>query len=147
MSQSDIPDFRQNIQDSSGDLESLRQNWLLSESSFISFARERGVPVSGVISGDPSELHKHGLLTDDGTDADGAPRFHPFRMYSLYQTLKTINLSGCASLIRDVLVKHEEKAVGESTTLEKIEQTARRSNSIVDLAILLEPIYSPPICG
>lgn len=103
----------------SEELEALRQNWLLSESSFISFARDRGIGISGVVTGELSKLHTSGWLSADGI-VDNDLLFHPFR----------------------ILVLHARSA-GNRLVLAK----ARESNEIVDLAIMLEPIYWPAIIG
>jgi hypothetical protein len=55
-------DFLKYIEAWTEDLELLRQNWLLSESTFLTFARERGLNVVAGITGEPSEFLKRGWL-------------------------------------------------------------------------------------
>jgi hypothetical protein len=129
-------DFQQYLHASSDDLELLRQNWLLSESAFITFARDRGVNVIGVISGQPAQFHTQGWLASDGTDGDDGPHFHPFRVYPLYKILHRMKAVRRKSPEREV-----ESEVGD------IAEAARDWNDIAGLAILLEPIYWPQITG
>ena len=98
----------------------LRQNWLLSESAFLSFARDRGLSVSGAVKGEPSEFHERGWLSADGR-WDREPQFHPFRLYVLHEAL-------CSR-----------------TRLNP--PRVREWNGAADLAIILEPIYWPQITG
>jgi len=70
----------------SRDLKVLRQNSLLSEPAFLSFARDRGLGVSGAVTGDPSEFYERGWLSADGR-WDGKHQFHPFRFYVLHEVL------------------------------------------------------------
>jgi hypothetical protein len=81
-------DLRPYLTEWRNDLDELRQNTLLSESSFLTFAQERGLPVRGVITGDPSEFNKRGWLIADEMDEDGTLRFHPFRLYPLHGLIK-----------------------------------------------------------
>ena len=119
MNQNRIPDFHQYSEEWSQDLELLRQNWLLNESAFIKFARDRGLAVRGIVTGDPSDLYKRGLLTSDGIEHNGGPLFHPFRMYPLQSLLRT----------------------------DQIGEAVQRRTQVADLAILLEPIYWRCITG
>ena len=103
----------------SRDLKVLRQNWLLSESAFLSFARDRGITASGIVRGEPSEFHERGWLSADariGKDLE----FHPFRVHVLHQALAH---------------KHVDSI------------RLREWNGTADLSILLEPIYWPEIVG
>ena len=104
----------------SPDLAMLRQNWLLTESAFLSFARDRGLGVVGVIKGEPGELHRRGFLSADGRNGKDL-QFHPFRFHALQQALDA----------------------GDRITTEK----ARQWNSTAELAILLEPLYWPEVVG
>ena len=104
----------------SPDLAMLRQNWLLTESAFLSFARDRGLGVVGVIKGEPGELHRRGFLSADGRNGKDL-QFHPFRFHALQQALNA----------------------GDRITTEK----ARQWNSTAELAILLEPLYWPEVVG
>lgn len=60
MDHNEIPDFAKYREEWAQDLESLRQNRLLDEGAFLTFAKDRGVPVWGVVTGDPGELYKRG---------------------------------------------------------------------------------------
>jgi hypothetical protein len=86
-----IPDLQRYLQEWSKELDVLRQNHLLDEAQFISFARERDVPVTGLVTGDPGEFHKRGWLTSDGEDYKGELAFHPFRVYPLHQAVRANN--------------------------------------------------------
>jgi hypothetical protein len=133
---SHVGDFHQYIEAWAEDLELLRQNWLLSESSFLTFAKERGLTVVGVISGEPGEFHKRGWLASDATDEEGGARFHPFRVYTLHQILQRTK-----AVNRKLAEKETE------SEFERIAERARDWNGVIDLAILLEPIYWPHIIG
>jgi hypothetical protein len=83
MDNNQVPDFRRYFEEWAHDLEMLRQNKLLGERELITFARERGIAVSGAATGDPGNLHRQDRLASDGLDYRG-PLFHPFRMYPLH---------------------------------------------------------------
>jgi hypothetical protein len=102
------------------DLAVLYQNHPLPEYSFIPFASERGFSASGVGCGDPSEFYNRGLLSAEGI-VERTLYFHPFRAYAL----------------------HSIKVAGEESAVSR----ARQVNEIVDLAMLLEPLYWPAIIG
>lgn len=99
-------------------IQGLRQNWLLSESQFLSFARDRGLRVQGAINGEPGKFHKEGLLSADARLGQDL-QFHPFRFY----------------VLRELMSNRESF----------IEKNYREWNEIADLAIILEPIYWPRI--
>jgi len=147
MDQNRIPDFRQYLGEWGQDLELLLQNSLLDEGALIRFARDRGIRVSGVVSGDPGKLHKRGLLTSDGLDHDGDPLFHPFRIYPLHKTLEAckLNSSMSASLQGDSVLCPVEQVLASPQSIDKIGKVAREGNRVADLAILLEPIYWPRV--
>jgi hypothetical protein len=132
----------------SEDLESLRQNQLLAESRFISFAIDRGLPVFGVLKGDPGDFHDRGWLRSDGTDHDSRPLFHPFRIYPLHRILNScrLGLARSATLRPEAALKLVERLL-HSSVVQEIEHDAPFWNEIVDLAILLEPVYWPDITG
>jgi hypothetical protein len=111
-------EFSKLLRDWSQDLATLRQHWLLSESSFLSFGRDRGISVRGVVSGEPSEFHKRGWLSADGRRG-GDLLFHPFRLYVLEQAVAADRYPAQAR--------------------------AQEWNTAADLAIILEPIYWPKI--
>jgi hypothetical protein len=98
----------------------LRQNWLLSESSFLSFARDHGFPADGVVKGEPRDLHRRQLLSADGRHRSGL-EFHPFRIHPLHQ----------------IFTSHRPPTAA----------MVRAWNGTADLAILLEPIYWPMLTG
>lgn len=129
--QGHLPNLQGHLQEWSADLDILRQNQLLNEGQFISFVRERGLPIKGVVTGDPGKFHKRGWLMSDGLDYKGHLLFHPFRQYPLHEALEADNigssiLAPSTDEIRDV-------------TIEK--------NKVTDLAILLEPLYWPVVTG
>ena len=127
---SQVPDFSKYLEEWSEDIDLLRQNWLLSESGFITFARERGLPILGIFSGEPGEFHNRGWLASDGDDEDSATSFHPFRIYVLHKILESLNARG-------LTLKRPDAEVA----LQKVAAAACDWNRIIDLAILLEPIY------
>jgi hypothetical protein len=133
---SDGSEMRAHLEACADDLGELRQNWLMSESTFLTFAKDRGVRVVGVITGEPSEFLKRGWLTCDGSDDEGSPRFHPFRMYPLHQLVQRLRNAGWQS------AQHLAASDAES-----VAEAARDWNETIDLAILLEPIYWPRITG
>lgn len=135
MTQDDIPDLQSYLQGWSHDLNLLRQNRLLDEGEFIGFARDRGLIVSGIVTGDPGKFHHLGWLMSDGIDHAGQPIFHPFRLYPLQKILQA-SKSGPVEEILTSLSNGNHVA-----------EAARARNRVVDLAILLEPIYWPQITG
>ena len=143
-------EFRELLSTWADDLESLRQNALLSESNFLTFTRERGVPVCGVCSGEPSDFSDRGWLPFDGLYDDGTRLYHPFRIYSLYFLLEAcdLHISKVSSLhpkeMLSLVAQVLENCIPNDTAFK---QLADSYNRVVDLAILLEPIYWPYISG
>lgn len=67
---------------------SILQNQLLDESGFIRFARERGIPVWGIGSGDPTVFCSKQWLKSDSTSENEGLAFHPFHIYPLFKILQ-----------------------------------------------------------
>jgi len=143
-------EFRELFSTWADDLESLRQSSLLSESNFLNFTRDRGVPVCGVCSGEPSDFSARGWLPFDRQSDDGTLLYHPFRIYSLYCLLEAcdLHISRASSLhpkeMLSLVAQVLEGCIPNDTTFQ---QLAVGYNRVVDLAILLEPIYWPNISG
>jgi hypothetical protein len=132
------------------DLDMLRQNRLQNESSFISFARDHGVPVTGGITGDPGVFHDRTWLASDGTDHRGKLLFHPFRLITLWNILEACKLNITASSTlqqRDSVLRLIEFALSRMQNDEQIGARARHCDGVVNFAMLLEPIYWPRITG
>lgn len=120
-----------NLQDWQEDFNLLRQNDLLDEGQFISFCKERGLPINGIVTGDPGDFHKRGWLTSDGLNYKGDVLFHPFRVYPLQQ----------------IYIANKPNWLTGSLDAEQIATTAQARNKVIDLCILLEPIYWQIITG
>jgi len=112
-------DFTTYLKKWSTEIAALRQNYLLSESNFLSFAQERGFPVKGVVYGEPGDFHRRQWLSADGRRKSDL-QFHPFRIYPLH--LLSSNVPPAAAQVR-------------------------KWNETADLAILLEPIFWPMLTG
>jgi hypothetical protein len=140
-----LDEIRRFQADWADDLELLRQNRLFDESALLTFLKERGVPVAGVIVGEPSDLHKRGWLTGDGANEDGKPMYHPFRLFVVHQILEACKLrvATAASLRRDTILALVQHVVEGLPPLEEIGNRSATWNRIVDLAILAEPVYWP----
>jgi|SRR6266850_4858007 len=110
MDKKPVPDFRRYFEEWAQDLEMLRQNRLLDESVLMTFARDHGIAVSGMVTGDPGNLHKRGWLASDGLDYRG-PLFHPFRIYPLHCILEKCEFPIPASVLleRDSLLRFIEQ--------------------------------------
>lgn len=128
----------------------LQQNSLMNEAKFINFAKSVGIEISGNIKGDPSDFLQRGWLSHDDIDQKKAPLFHPFRIYVICQILNfcKIPISISSSLNRDCLSDHV-KIVARNfmLPLDQIADATTDWNLIVDLAIILEPVYWPEITG
>jgi hypothetical protein len=147
---SNLHEFRHYLHEWSEEVNLLRQNRLLDEGAFISFAKDCGISVSGVIQGDPHEFNQRGWLFQDGTLGDGRSLYHPFRIYPLYRILKAckLNLSPSTSLNRQRLPSMVQHVVEHFLPSDdQISELAREWNRITDLAILLEPVYWPTVSG
>lgn len=142
-------EFKNLLEEWSQERDSIRQNNLLDESSFIKFVNERGVEAWGVISGDPGDFCKRGWLTSDGTTSSDGQLFHPFRIFTLFKTLETckLNVAQSSTLRRASVLGVIEKVMATLPSDEKIGEMARHWNKIIDLAILLEPVYWPVVTG
>ena len=144
-----LPTFCQYFDDWAQQLDSLRQNRLIDESSFIRFANERGINTWGVCTGDPGDFFKRGWLSCDETNYDGYPLFHPFRIYTLFKILEAckLNIATSSTLQRDTLLGFMERVVSSLPTVAEIGEKACQLDRIINLAILLEPVYWPSITG
>ncbi|MFA5824043.1 MAG: hypothetical protein WC853_13375 [Thermodesulfovibrionales bacterium] len=142
-----MTDFDQTLKERQEDLDLLRQNGLLDEGSFITFANDHGIPVSGVITGDPGDFFKRNWLSSDGTNHRGGLLFHPFRLLTLRKILEAckINIATSSTLQRDSVVKLVEHVISLMQSDEQIGERARHWDGVANLAILLEPIYWPRI--
>ena len=127
-----------------------RQNPLLSEGEFIRFCKKRDIPVFGVHTGDPSKLQKRGLLREDSSKEDGQPLYHPFRFYIVYEVLDSLRipLARSSYLERERVLPTLERHVREwLPSDEHISARAAKASEIVELAILLEPLYWQYVTG
>jgi hypothetical protein len=122
---------------------------LLNENAFITFAHDRGLRVAGMRNGVSGDFYRRGWLTHDGVDADGNPHFHPFRIYPLHNMLKVCELPAApaASLRRESVSGLVERGLASMFSLEQIGEKSQIWNRVVDLAILLEPLYWPDVTG
>ncbi len=124
-------------------LDELRQNRLMGESQFMSFLRDRGIPALGAFNGEPEEFLRRIWLDCNERDEDGSPLFHPFRMFPVHRILGRWDLRiarGCAlsPTIYISLAEKSLKAISDDVEFRKL---GREWNRVVDLAVLLEPIY------
>jgi hypothetical protein len=109
-------------------IERLQQNLLLSESDLIIHGGRRAIAIS---EGEPTAFVQRGWLESDAVDYDGAPLFHPFRLYVLHRILNS-----------PIAAKSQSRVAFNE---EVIRTKSPRWNAIVDLARSLEPIYWPRI--
>ena len=142
MSNNQSPNLRQYLLDWAEDIEGVRQNWLLSESSFLTFAHDRGIAVVGVVTGEPGEFHKNGWLPADDKDEDGGLRFHPFRLYAVQEILRGLARKRMLESLCKRDAAQSADPIPAIRTVE-IAEIAAIANEVVDLAVLLEPIYWP----
>lgn len=135
-----MPDFHQYLQAWFQDIDSLRQSRLLDERSLVRFANDRGINAS---TGDPGDFFKRGWLASDGINYDGGPLFHPFRIYTLHKILEVckLNIAQSSTLRREGLTEFIEGVLASLPSVEHIGEMACKWDRIIDLAILLEPIY------
>ncbi len=135
------------ISDWLGSILPILQNRLLDESGLIRFAKERGVEVFGVITGDPSKFCELGWLLPDDVSEPDRPRFHPFRLYQLVRLLDLckLRISSSSTINRNHLPDFIKKVAKLLPSLDQISDYAQEARRVVDLAILLEPIYWPDI--
>ena len=122
---------------------SIRQITLMQESKIIRFAKERGVPLSGVITGDPKKFLEIDWISSDGVNEINKDLFHPFRIYPFHVAIEMcrFNVSASSSINRDSFKEFLSKSCDFLPSLDFIKERVRLANDIVDLAILLEPIY------
>lgn len=107
--------FRQTILDLSHSSEVIRQNRLIDKVQMFTFLCDRGLA-------DWSVRERFEAITKelfaDMPGPDGAGEFHPFRFYTVFRALE-----------------NSANTVGDSSA----------DGEIIDLAVLLEPIYWPDI--
>lgn len=130
--------FEENLKDYSN----LNQNDLISETKVISFAKDRGISIAGVVKGDPSRFIELGWLTVDSNNL-----FHPFRIYPFWRAVQLCKLrhTVTSSINRDSFQDFLRHVSDSLPSLELIEAEVQLANQISNLAILLEPIYWPKI--
>ncbi len=123
------------------------QNRLLDESALIRFSSERGIAVSGVIKGDPSNFLERGWLESDELPGNENILFHPFRIYPLHIAVEScrLNITPSSSIERESFNEFLVKASDSLPSLENISERAQLANEVANLAILIEPIYWPII--
>lgn len=150
MAEAKLPDLSEYLEAWRDDVDLLRQNRLLSESRLLSFAKDRGIAVHGVVSGDPGEFYECGWLKADGFDNEGDPLFHPFRLFPLYKLSEAYwkEISFCCESDPNAAADLARQYVGELLpSMDAFQQPAAYWNAIADLCILLEPFYWPSIVG
>jgi len=123
------------------------QNRLLDEGALIRFLRERGIAVSGVITGDPGKFFEMGWLESDELPGTENHLFHPFRMYPIHLIAEAcrLNITASSSIDRDSFNKFLAKASNFLPSIETITEIAKLANEVANLAIILEPLYWPII--
>ena len=133
----------------SDSLDVLRQNDLLSESRFLSFAKDRGTSLHGVTTGEPGEFYRRGWLEADGLSDEGQPLFHPFRIYPLIGVLRYYRHPFSVTLdsTPERAASFAARMVGDLPPADGLSERSPQWNDVVDLAILLEPLYWHRIVG
>ncbi len=129
-------------------LTQLEQNPRIDEGALIRFAKERGIPISGSITGDPSKFNELGWLPQDGSRSDCGPLYHPFRLYTLHRILLAcrIPIAISASINRDSIGPFVNRIAQEwMPKLDRIGDWSADWNRTVSLCILLEPVYWPQV--
>ena len=98
------------------------QNRLLDEGALIRFLSERGIAVSGVITGDPGKFLEMGWLESDELPGTENHLFHPFRMYPIHLVAEAcrLNITASSSIDRDSFNKFLAKASDFLLSIEKI---------------------------
>ncbi|HAE40183.1 MAG TPA: hypothetical protein DCG57_16355, partial [Candidatus Riflebacteria bacterium] len=122
----------------------------MNEAKLISFVKNIGIDISGIIKGDPSDFNQRGWLGHDETEQKDTVMFHPFRLYVIYKILELckIPIALSSSLSRDRLPEHVKfVAKNLMRPVGHIEAATAGWNLIVELAIIMEPIYWPDITG
>jgi hypothetical protein len=124
-----------------------RQNSLMAESAFLSFLSERGIPVFGIVEGEPGTFFRRLWLDCDGVDQHGSPLFHPFRLFPVHRILDRckLRIARGASLNPDGYLRLAESSLKDIPNDQEFKALGREWNRVVDLATLLEPIYWPRI--
>lgn len=122
---------------------SIRQINLMEESKIIRFAKDRGVPLSGTGTGDPKKFLAIDWISSDGVNESNKDLFHPFRIYPFHMAIEMcrFNISASSSINRDSFKEFLSKSCDFLPSLDFIKERVRQANDVVDLAILLEPIY------
>lgn len=150
MPESRLPDLAAYFEAWREDVELLRQNALLSESRLLSFARDRGVAVRGVVAGDPGAFHERGWLKADGHDNAGTPLFHPFRLLPLHKLCEAYRkqMAFCAGSNEEAAAESARRFVNEwLPSADAFHEPSVHWNTIADMCVLLEPLYWPGIVG
>lgn len=135
-----ITEYRETFSD-------ILQNRLLDEGSLIRFLRERGIAVSGVITGDLGKFLEMGWIESDELPETEKHLFHPFRMYPIHLVAEAcrLDLTASSSIDRDSFNKFLAKASDFLPSIEKITEIAKLANEVANLAIILEPLHWPII--
>jgi hypothetical protein len=143
-----IAEVRQLLTSLSDDIDKLRQTRLLSAKDFVTFAESRGMPAFNVLSEGPLDFRKRGWLAPDGSDFEGRPLFHPFRLYPVHMVLRScprVRISPTDWLRSERVAEITEVIQKSLPSFEELDKLATQSNEVAELAVLLEPIYWPRI--
>lgn len=124
----------------------ISQNNLLDEGQFIRFLKSRGLPVFGVATGDPSLFIEMGWLKSDNFMSDEI-MFHPFRLYSVYRLLEMckLRIAPSSSINREAFPSFLNKVSTHILSISEIGKNAEILKEIIDLAVILEPVYWPTV--
>ncbi|MGA4494097.1 hypothetical protein [Vreelandella venusta] len=124
----------------------ISQNNLHDEGQFIRFLKGRGLPVFGVVTGDPSLFVEKGWLEPDNYMSDNI-MFHPFRLYSVYRLLEMckLRIAPTSSVNRGNFRAFLNKVSDHVLSISEISDSSKVLKEIVDLAIILEPVYWPVV--
>jgi hypothetical protein len=141
-------DLSQYLQKWSNELSLIRQNQHLDQSALIAFARKRGT--SQISDGDPATFQKQGWLSADDRHEDGRLLFHPFRYYPLSQIVDKcrLRMTAASTLSTESTQKLVAHHLDRMTSIVNFLNASTKDwNKVVDLCILLEPVYWPLVTG
>lgn len=140
-----LPDLSNYITEWADDLDQLHQLNLLDERNLCSFVSDRGIEDRPLSPTTIDQLREKGWLKFDGEIDQGKGGFHPFRFYVLFEILRLCKREESKEIDSNGKKHFVENFTPHSP--ESFEEALERSTRLIDLAVLLEPIYWTNMTG
>ncbi len=143
-SELDCLKIREYLKANQGVLNIVWQNPRMKASDLTKFAKDHGI---SVFRNDPESFHAKGWLMADDANSSGEPLYHPFRIYPLHRILEmcSLNITASSTLHREGFLDLVQEVHARVPDDARIGELAAGWNHIIDLAVVLEPLWWPDL--